>query len=158
MQGMRRPCKIMPQASQETFSETKIRSRERRKNRKKVPKTIAPIEEKHVGTELVKKYYFSCVKLSFFMLAPSALFGQILDEWQAFWKFLSLCVPRSCPFRISRGGQGAQEGAICCPKGVLEGHCWDPKGKKVILGDRQCSFKTVKETLIFIAFSSRWAS
>ena len=143
MQGMRRPCKIMPQASQETCSETKISSRERTKNTKKVPKTIPPIGQEHVGTELVKKHYFSSVKLSFFMLARSALFGQILDEWQAFWKFLSLCVPRSCPFRISRGGQRAQEGALCCQKGVLEAHFWDPKGKKVILGYRQCSFKIV---------------
>ena len=143
MQGMRRPCKIMPQASQETFSKIQSRSRKRTKNTKKVPKTIAPIDREHVGTELVKKYYFSCVKLSFFMLARSALFGQILDEWQAFWKFLSLCVPRSCPFRISRGGQGAQEGALCCPKGVLEGYFGEPKGKKVILGDRQSCFKIV---------------
>ena len=143
MQGMRRPCEIMPKASQETCSETKITSRKRTKNTKKVPKTMAPIGREHVGTELVKKYYFSCVKLSFFTLARSALFGQILNVWQAFWKFLPLCVPRSCPFRISRGGQAAQEGAICCPKGVLEGHFWDPKGKKVILRDRQCSFKIV---------------
>ena len=135
MQGMRRPCKIMPQASQETFSKIQSRSRKRTKNTKKVPKTIAPIGREHVGTELVKKYYFSCVKLSFFMLARSALFWQILDEWQAFWKFLSSYVLRSGRFGTSRGGPRAQKGALCCPKEVLEGYFWVLKGVKVIIGN-----------------------
>ena len=120
-----------------------------------VPKPMAPIDREHVETEHVKKCCFSCVKLSFFMLARSCFFEQILNEWQAFWKFLSSYFLRSGRFRISRGGPRAQKGALCCPKGVLEGYFWELKGVKVIIGDQNCIFKIVEKSLVFIAFLSR---
>ena len=104
---------------------------------------------------LSKSVVFSFVKLSFLMLARSGFFEQILDECQAFWKFLSSYFLRSGRFRTSRGGPGAQKGALCCPKGVLEGYFWALKGVKVIIGDQNCIFKIVEKSLVFIAFLSR---
>ena len=88
------------------------------------------------------------------MLARSGFFEQILNECQAFWKFLSSYFLRSGRFRTSRGGPGAQKGALCCPKGVLEGYFWALKGVKVIIGDQNCIFKIVEKSFVFIPFLS----
>ena len=158
MQVKTRPYKKNATENQRYIFRDQSRSRSRTKNIKKVQKTITHIDRECVKTRLLQKYGFSCVKMSFSMLARSAFFQPRAYQWQAFWRPLgALGAPRG-PFRNFGGGPGGPKGRRMLSKGGPGGVLRAPKGAKVRNGDQQRVFKIVKKTSVFIAFLSRRVS
>ena len=158
MQVKTRPYKKNATEKQRYICRDQSRSRSRTKNIKKAQQTITHIDRECVKTRLLQMYGFSCVKLSFSMLARSGFFWQRVNQHQAVWRPLGALGALRGRFQNFRGGQGGPKGRRMLSKGGPGGVLGAQKGVKVRNGDQQRVFKIIKKTLVFIAFLSRRVS